>query len=464
MKLFQYAATYHFLIVVAGLAAHSLTSADARATEPTTPWRLDTALATPAWLTLSGEHRSRLEILDGQFRQAGSGGDQALVFRTLLRAGLDFDRLGLFAEMQDSRATLVDVGSPLSTTVVNPLELLQAHIRLRAPDLFLAGSATELRAGRLTMDLGKRRLVARNRFRNTINNFTGVDVEWTGPGRTRLRAFFVLPVERRVGETLLDAGAAFDSEDDEVSFAGLYGGRTGLPAGGEAELYLLYLDEADSADRPTRNRRLWTAGGRLWRRARAGHVDYEAEAIYQWGTSRTDTTTTRDLDHRAWFMHLEFGYTFDAPLRPRLLAQFDHASGDDDPGDASNNRFDTLFGARRFDFGPTGQLGAFARANITTPGLRLQLQPSARTDAFVAVRGFWLADSDDAWTTAGIRNPPGRDDRFVGALAELRLGFDILPGNLRLEAGAAWLSAGALMDNAGKGDTRYLYSQVVVWF
>ena len=62
---------------------------------------------------------------------------------------------------------------------------------------------------------------------------------------------------------------------------------------------------------------------------------------------------------------------------PRLIFQYDYASGDDDPNDADNNRFDTLYGARRFDFGPTGIYGPFARANLSTPGMRIKLKPAA---------------------------------------------------------------------------------------
>ena len=86
--------------------------------------------------------------------------------------------------------------------------------------------------------------------------------------------------------------------------------------------------------------------------------------------------TTQDLDHFAHFHHLSLGYSFDVPWSPRLSLHYDYASGDDDPSDGDNSRYDTLFGSRRFDYGPTSIYGAFARSNINTPGVRLALEPS----------------------------------------------------------------------------------------
>ena len=40
-----------------------------------------------------------------------------------------------------------------------------------------------------------------------------------------------------------------------------------------------------------------------------------------------------------------------------------------------NNRFDTLYGARRFDFGPTSIYGPFIRSNLNSPALRLFFKP-----------------------------------------------------------------------------------------
>jgi hypothetical protein len=423
------------------------------------PWRLNQALELPKRLSLSGTHRLRFENLDEQYRSGRDGGDQVFVLRTLLLAEVKLQSLTFAMELEDSRAYLADSDTPLSTSVVNPLELLQAYVDMTIDDLFVSGSKSTLRGGRLTMDVGSRRLVARNRYRNTLNAFTGMDWQWTGADDSRLRLFYTLPVQRRVSGSLLDNEPRFDKEREDVSFWGVYYSPGKLPWGDKGELYFFSLNEDDTSDLATANREIYTTGFRLYRSAAKNKFDYQFESIFQFGESRASTSATIDLDHFAHFQHFEVGYTFDTSWTPRLQLQYDYASGDDDIGDSDNNRFNTLFGARRFDFGPTSIYGPFARSNLNTPGIRLTLKPRNKVNVFIALRGFWLASDDDAWTTARINNTTGQSENYIGTQLETRLRWDIVPGNLRLEAGAAHIFAGDLMDKAGKTDATYIYTQ-----
>ena len=428
------------------------------------PWRLADALKTPDWLSIRGSHRTRYESLNGQYRGLRHGGDQALMLRTLVEAQVRVGPVKFVAELEDSRAELTDSGTPISTTMVNPVELLQAYATVKTQNFLGTGSNGSIRAGRLTMDVGSRRFVARNLFRNTLNAFTGVDWQWTSVSNRQFRAFFTLPVQRLVDRLPGENRPKFDTENDDVRFWGLYYAPPELPWGDRGEIYLFGLDEQDIERQPSRDRELYTAGFRVYRTPKQNALSYQIESVYQWGTSRTSTTSTMDLDHWAHFHHIEIGYTFDAPMAPQLLIQYDFASGDDDPTDGDNNRFDTLFGSRRFDFGPTSIYGAFTRANLSTPGIRLKLKPYQSITSFLALRGFWLADTDDAWTTADIRNPAGRSESFVGTQIEARLRWNPIPKNVRIEAGFAHLFASDLMDTAGKNDSTYVYSQAVISF
>jgi hypothetical protein len=443
------------------------------ATAATDPWRLQSALDLPDCLELSGSARVRYESLDEQFRTTSGGtGNQILVFRTLLAAQLSFDNWGAVAEFQDSRQELADSGSPLKSSDVNTSELLQAYVKLKAADLLLDGSNAELRLGRQTMDAGSRRLSARNRFRNTLNAFDGASLYWKSPSGPDLQAFYLMPVIRRPSSStdLLDNEQQQDRSYDDFVFWGLHSTWRDLPVVSTGELYFYGIEEADEGDLATKNRQLYTPGLRVFRKAAKGAWDFDVELVAQFGEQRSGTSSSDevDLDHWAQFAHLEFGYTQDGSWSPRFAVLFDYASGDEDPDDGESNRFDTLYGARRFEYGPTGIYGAFARSNILSPGIRMKVQPTDRLSTQLTYRAYWLASDTDAWTTSGLRDTSGDTDRFVGQQVEMQVKWDILPGNLSADLGVAYLFAGPFIHDApnssGQGDSAYAYSALTFKF
>jgi hypothetical protein len=287
-----------------------------------------------------------------------------------------------------------------------------------------------------------------------------------------LRAFYVLPVTRLPSDaaSLLDNDVQFDEESFDLQFWGLHAHWPKLLWGATGEVYVFGLHEQDSADVPSRNRQLCTPGLRLSRRPAKRTWDFDLDSVVQAGTMRNSTaaTDTRDLDHLAFFGHAEVGYTFDESWSPRVAVLYDYASGDDGPTDEASNRFDTLFGARRFEHGPTGIYGAFARSNIQAPGLKVSARPAPRFEVMTAYRPYWLASATDAWTTSGLRDPAGQSGSFVGHQLEAALRWVLRPGNARLELGGAYLFAGEFIENApnstDQGDTAYGYAALDVAF
>ena len=419
----------------------------------------------PAVFSLSGDHRTRYERLSNQFRAGLDGIARALMLRTRVSGEMDLGDVRLRVELQDSRSYLADSVTAVTTSMVNPLELLQAHVEIPLDDLFLRGSRSVLRAGRITMDIGSRRLISRNRFRNTSDGFTGVEWSWTGPNDGQVRTFYTLPVERRVAGDILDNSPRLDKEWSNLRLWGVHFSRPdphGQP--GPGEVYYYGLDEADAPGLATADRHLHSMGVRFHRPATPGGFDYEFESTFQFGRSRASRSATVDLTHVAHLQHIGAGYTFAAPGTPRLQLQFDHASGDRDPADGRNNRFSSLYGSRSFEHGPSGIHGAFARANVTTPGARLTLAPRSGVNLMGAARGYWLASAADEWTTAGIGNAGGASARHVGTLWELIGGWELVAAGVRVEAGLVRLSAGELMKNAGKGDATYTFAQTTLSF
>lgn len=454
-----------------GMATSILALAAGTLTAEQSPWRLQEALDLPDWLELSGTARVRYENLDGQFRTANDGSDQQLAFRTLLQGRVSFENWGLVAEIEDSRQELSDEGSSVKTSMVNTTELLQAYAQFKIDDLFLDGSQTEFRLGRQTMDAGSRRLAARNRFRNTINAFDGATMYWKSDA-VDLQAFYLLPVVRRPSDSasLLDNDQQMDRSYDDYQFWGIHSTWKNLFSSSTVfEAYFFGLNEEDDGDLSTKDRQLYTPGVRLYRKPAKSAFDYDIELMAQFGEQRSSSSAsdTTDLDHWAQFVHLEAGYTQDMSWSPRLAVLFDYASGDDDPDDDESNRFDTLYGARRFEHGPTGIYGSFARSNILSPGISLKAKPSAQVQTQFAYRAYWLASDTDAWTTSGLRDSSGETDSFVGHQVELRLKWEILPGNLSADFGYAHLFAGNFIEDAPgstEGDSDYAYASFTFKF
>ena len=426
----------------------------------------------PEWLRFSGEFRTRVSGLDGQFRSGLSGGDQVLATRTLIQTELDIRSLTIGAELEDSRHFLDDAGSPLNTGMVNTWEPLQAYLRWDGSQYFSGAEEASLSLGRQTLDFGSRRLVARNRFRNTINSFNGLRAVWRGQSGQEISGFYFLPVHRRPSDrrSMDSLETRLDEESFSDSFWGLsYERPVGL-AGANVQVYLLGLDEEDRLDRPTRNRKLLTPGIRFERAPRPGSWDFDVESVWQLGTSRASRRVddVETLDHFAQFYHASLAYTVDMPWQLRLGVQYDYASGDRSRSDSSNNRFDTLFGARRFEHGPTGIFGAFARSNIHSPGYRVVLKPVADWEVMTSHRFYWLASSRDVWTTSGLWDPSGEAGAYLGHQFEVRVRWSGLRDRLRMEAGVALLFAGAFVEKApnrtNQGDSRFGYLQASISF
>jgi len=446
--------------IAVALSAASLTLSAA-------PWRLSEALDLPSWIRLSGEQRTRYETLDGQFRAGRRGGDQALALRTSLTADFHTEPVGFLAEVLDARQYLSDAGSPIDNTMVNALDVLQAHVRWEAGRLIPGGTNT-VRLGRETLDLGNRRLVARNAYRNTINSFTGIDWLWSADEGGSVRAFYFLPVQRlpEDADSLLDNQIEADWQGFGRQFFGAYATSARFAGQTRAEAYWLVLDEDASVG--SRHRRLHTPGGRLFRRPAAGQVDFEFEAALQRGTSRANVGNLPALDHTAWMGHAAVGYTVSSAWMPRVGISYQQTSGDRSPGDTENHRFDTLFGARRFEFGPTGIYGAVARANLRSPEYSLSIRPTKWLETSVSHRFLWLDSDTDAFSVTGVRDASGGSGTEVGQQVELRNRLDLIPGTLRADVGVAWLVDGPFLRNAPNatrsGDSTYLWFEATLTF
>ncbi|OAN52703.1 hypothetical protein A7Q26_07225 [Sphingobium sp. TCM1] len=429
---------------------------------------LHEALGAPDELTIKGMVRSRIEAIDGQFRPNMAENDFLWSLKTTLLVDYDSGPVRVGGEIWDARGYGEKQNSSAGTNEINALELIQAYVGV---DFGLGEKAKgALTAGRFTMDVGSRRLVARQTFRNTTNAFTGANLILSDKAGDRLTLFWTMPQIRLPDDHdgIFDNGVRWDQESSALQFFGGSLTKAGV-LGGTLEIYGYGLKEQDTADRLTRNRRLWTPGLRAWRKPKAGRIDYDLEAAYQFGETRASTRATdlTDLNVSAWLVHAELGRTWPQGMQPRLSIDFDLATGDK-AGARTYNRFDTLFGARRFDFGPTALYGPVHRFNMMSGGVRFEAKPGKSSDVMAMYRALWLESRTDSFAATNVKDAAGDAGRFAGHQFEARLRRWLIPDLLRVDTGIAYLAKGRFLTDAANaprsGDTRYGYVDLYLEF
>ena len=155
---------------------------------------------------------------------------------------------------------------------------------------------------------------------------------------------------------------------------------------------------------------------------------------------------------------------------PRLLFQYDYASGTRDPNGSQNGQFDPLFGTTNPDLNPTSLFSAFARANISTPGYRIILTPIETLQFQIVNRFWWLAQAKDAWVGSGLQDPTGQSGNFLGSTVQLKALWKVVTA-LHLELGYVHFDKGTFVENQAKipgnpsaNDSDYFYASTKLRF
>ena len=439
------------------------------------PFRLGQAVKAPDWLTLRGEARVRYESLDGQFRAGRNGSDQLLLFRTLLLAEADTGPVSFGIELQDSRTYLGDGGTPLSSSITNPLDAIQLYARFdKLPGLPGMKSDSHLTLGRQTVSISSSRQISRVGFANVIKSYTGAHFISKADRGDELHAIYLVPTARfpNTRPEIDDNRLSGDEEQWGRRIWGVHYRRADiLPdtfPGLWGEVFVYGLEEEDTEDFQTPDRSYIAPGFRLYRKPKVGQWDIDLEAALRTGTryASSSPSDTQSLEVDASMTIAALGYTFDAPWQPRFSLEYYYASGDEDPNDLAFDQHERLFGGRRTDLNNTSIHGPLTPANLSAPGFRVQVTPNDRWDGWFQYHAASLASETDSWVIARLRDPTGQSGDFIGHTLDARARYWVVPDSLRLELGASGLIYGEFPKNVpgGPGGDGTLFGYVQLTF
>ena len=414
---------------------------------------LKTAMNLPDWVDLGIENRTRFESYDHPWRSTQSAGggrtDSQVALRSRVRFGLGNGPLRFLFEGQDARSYWNNKpGDFVNTTTVNEWDILQVFGSLTVDNVLGSGLRTDVHFGRMTMDFGSRRYIARNDFRNTTNAFDGFHWQIGKENIWRFRTFIVEPVIR--DEVKLD------EQNKKFLFWGAYLENHQIPW---LKFNTFYYGLNDQRQQNKNLHRTYsTFGLSLFKSAAINEWDYEFDGAIQVGR-------LGQVDHFAYNPNVQVGYTLNLPWTPHFLVQYTYASGTRTPGGSQSGNFDPLFGARRFDLMPSGTFGPFLRSNISSPGWRLIGKPARNWTVEVKQRFWYLAQARAVYVGGLLQDSTGGAGNYLGHDLEFRVQWAVSE-NLDFDAGYDhWfkgsyfdrLPASAGLPAGGEKDTDYFY-------
>jgi hypothetical protein len=375
----------------------------------------------------SGSYRLRYETLNNPIfpttKAVRSQSNQRLSSRLFVKADATLNKhIGVTVELGDSRVFLDENDPTLSSNQVNTIEPLQFYLTYTASG---DGALKSWRAGRQEVSYGSRRLLSNTVYRNANNMFDGVVIDWRVLD-WNVHTLYLQPVSRLPTDStsISNNESAFDKSYRERVFYGVY--ATSQDNALKVQSY--WLKERDSNTLATKNRDLYTLSVD-YTFAFLDHWKANVEVIGQTGTSHLTNKQedTTPLDVRAYMV---FGYVGkQLSSNTFLRAEIDYISGDNNSADGTISDFDTLYGVRRFDFGPTDVYQAMPRRNLATIGLRSISKPVKSHHVMAAYKAMWY------------KKTPVDAERFIGHQVEARWRWQVLP-SLRLALGGAYLHKG----------------------
>ena len=426
------------------------------------------------WLEIGFEHRTRYEMRHNDIRHVEGGFDNPFFLRDRAYLGIKeiLDPFRFAVEFQDSR--VYNHKFPSTDQENDPYDLIQGYGELYfknalGEDDRKQNRPVRFRVGRMAYETLDRRFIARNEWRNTTNAFEG----------------FRLNLGREANDWEIDLWGnqpvrrlqtRFDEANSHLWFFGAIGHWRKWSDIITLQPY--YMGQKQTAD-PNG----FTATNRLDREihmpslrgyGKVGNtgLDFDVNFSYQFGTNGTQR-------HEAYGYTAEIGQTFKHAWKPRLSGFYGYATGDRNPNDNVDNRFDRFFGFAR----PWSSDHYVIYENIKAPRIRFDLQPTQKLGFETSYAWFWLASKTDRLFDSfdgnisvtkdpGFnRDRTGRSGDYVGSALELRVRYQPA-SRVNVVVGYSHFIAGEFVKNViaahptqidqRSGNTDFFYVEVLV--
>ena len=310
------------------------------------------------------------------------------------------DWLKIYAQGQDvrefnSRRPLIPGASGAEGD--DAFDLRQAYIEIANYDKCPFG----LKVGRQELSYGDERLIGVSDWTNYARTFDAAKLIYKGHGFS-LEAFTATPAI--ITRSKYDQSDLFNGNEThrDLVLSGGYLSFDSLPFG-TWDFYTFVLDQANGNvgyAQGTLNTALpkgslldrsdfVTIGTRVKGDPKKLHGwEYTGEFAYQVGK-------VRDLNLSAYALNAGVGYNFlDTPWTPRIFAEYNYASGDDNPADHDIGTFQNLFPTNHKFY---GIMDMFSWQNMQDAHVSVSVKPAKTLAAEAGYYAHWLANNNDAW-------------------------------------------------------------------
>ena len=381
--------------------------------------------------------------------------------------------LKIYAQAQDSREFFS--GRPLIPGASgaegdDSFDLRQAYVDISDYSKCPWG----LKVGRQILSYGDERLVGAFDWNNFGRTFDAAKLTYKTKGFT-MDAFTSTPVV--ITRNKYNQSDLFNGTETNrgLVFSGLYATFDELPFG-SLDLYSLFINEARgntsnaqgtlaapvTTGSLARHSDFVTLGTRVKGDPKKLHgLEFQSELAYQVGD-------VRGLSLNAFAANVGVGYNFDAPLKPRIYAEYNYASGDGNSADGNLGTFQNLFPTNHKFY---GIMDVFAWQNLHNAMLSFKVTPVKNVTAQVDYNAFWLADTNDVWYRAnGLTavRPLNKTSRAASDYCGSEVDF-IVTWNackyVQVQAGYSHFFAGDYLKSTGfHSDADFGYVQATITF